>query len=408
MNELHEIIKALITAKGKITFAEFMELALYYPGLGYYASSRQRVGADGDFYTSPATHPVFAALIAVQMEQMWRLMDSPERFDIVEMGAGKGLLARDILSFLPKLSSSFRNAVSYYAAENNANRVFHYDHRGAKIIQEIVETIPAEVCGCFISNELIDALPTHLVTVQRGRLREVYVTFEGDDFSEVTGTLSTPGVESRLAREGIVLPEGYRTEVNLELDSVFSDMAYRLRKGFVITIDYGYPAGELYSPEKSSGTLMTYYRHNCGSNPYIRVGYQDITSHVDFTAAIHAGESGSLETIALISQRDFLANLGIHSFMNALARRGLPNQEHMANRYAMQELIREDGMGSFRVLLQSKGVCQSNLYGTNPENEWKQDLKTGRLFPAVPLLDSEHTPLLEGKYPHLDVDADVW
>ncbi len=399
VEELREIIKERILEQGRITFADFMEMALYYPALGYYTSSRPRVGAEGDFFTSSATHPVFAALISLQLEQMWQFLDCPASFTVVEMGAGKGLLAQDILTYLPYLSPHFARSVNYITTERGKSSVL----RGT-----VKELPPQGITGCFLSNELPDAFPVHRVTVRGGCLQEIYVTVEGDNFVEIIGNLSTPRLEKQLSREGITLPEGYCTEVNLNLTSWMEEVAASLEKGFVITIDYGYPAGELYSSERCQGTLMTYYKHTCAGNPYVRIGSQDITTHVDFTSAVLAGEGKGLHRIALLSQREFLLNLGLDVFLRALAEKKLSYREYMANRLAMLELVKEEGMGNFKVLMQSKGITATPLCGITPDSKRKKTLPVNRQAIKVPLLREAHIPLLQGKYPqYADADIDL-
>jgi SAM-dependent MidA family methyltransferase len=397
MGDLRDRIKERISAQGKITFAQFMEMALYWPGLGYYTTSVPRVGAEGDFYTSPATHPVFAALIALQLEQMWQRLGCPADFTMVEMGAGKGLLARDMLAYLPHLSPSFDQCINYIAMERDGVFIL----RGAAPPSAQGKTfVPVQgITGCFLSNELLDAFPAHKVMMRDGRLQEIYVSVEGDKFVEVVDEPSTPLLEEQLAREGIALPEGYCTEINLNIGPWMAAVATSLERGFVITIDYGYLAKELYAPEKCQGTLLTYYKHTCGSDPYVRIGQQDMTTHVDFAAAIQAGERAGLRFEALICQREFLLNLGLDIFLQALVERGLSYQEYLANRFAMLELMRPEGMGDFKVLIQSKGVAAGPLYGTTSDEEGKQMLRAKGKALAVPLLGEEHMPLLQGKYP---------
>ncbi len=395
MSELREKIKERILEQGKITFADFMEAVLYYPGLGYYTSPRQRVGAEGDYFTSPATHPVFAALISLQLEQMWQLLDCSAPFTVVEMGAGKGLLAHDILAYLRHLSPRFAQSINYIATERGRISVFQ-------------GTVPPRgITGCLLSNELLDALPTHRVTMQDGHLQEVYVTVADDNFVEVPGEPSAPLLEKQLSQEGITLPEGYCTEVNLNIAPWMEELADSLERGFVITIDYGYLANELYAPQRNRGTLMTYHKHMCASDPYVRIGHQDITTHVDFTAAILCGERKGIRFAALVSQREFLLNLGLSTFIEALTEKVLSYHHHMANRFSMLELIREEGMGSFSVLVQSKGVAAAPLYGTTPDNQRKKALQASRKALEVPLLSEEHMPLWQAKYPHYaDISGD--
>lgn len=388
MNELEDIIKERIRQLGRITFAEFMEMALYHPKLGYYTSLRERVGADGDFFTSPASHPAFGALIAIQLRQMWRLLDCPTDFAVVEMGAGKGLLAQDILDYLPHISTELNRSIRYVTTERNFTSLLRGTSKSTR-----------NITGCFLSNELLDALPTHLVTVRGGQLREVYIALQGDRLVEVIDDLSTPLLSRQLAEEGITLPEGYRTEVNLSLAPWMKRIARSLKRGFIITIDYGHLAHELYAPERSQGTLMTYYKHTCASEPYVRIGRQDMTSHVNFTGVIRSGENSGLKTLGLMCQREFLHNLGLDVFLQALSQKGLAQPEYLANKFAMLELARSEGMGSFKVMIQSKGVSDIPLYAITLNNEGKKRLEANLMGIEIPLLRKEHIPLLAGRYP---------
>jgi len=400
VSELQKKIKGHIAAQGRVTFADFMEMALYEPGLGYYTSSRQPVGYEGDFYTSPATHPLFAALIAIQLEQMWQLLGCPPNFTVVEMGAGKGMLAHDILSYLPHLSEHFAQSISYTTTERESLAVLQGALPPSASARRAKYLPVRGITGCVLSNELLDAFPTHKVVMRNGLLQEVYVALEGEDFAEVAGELSTPLLEEQLSQEGITLPEGYCTEINLSIAPWMEEVADSLEKGFVITIDYGYLAWDLYAPERHQGTFMTYYKHTSGSDPYVRIGEQDMTSHIDFTAAILAGEKKKLRFEALVSQRDFLLNLGFDIFLQALAGKGLSYQDHLANRFSMLELIREVGMGNFKVLIQSRGVAAARLYGIVPDNEGKKVLQANEKALDIPLLQEDHMPLFQVKYPY--------
>ncbi|MFH1650849.1 MAG: SAM-dependent methyltransferase [Chloroflexota bacterium] len=395
------MIREQITRRGRITFAEYMELALYSPELGYYTSAHPVIAAEGDFFTSPVTHPVFAALLTRQLEQMWRLLGRPADFQIIETGAGNRLLARDITGYLPRLSPAFSRAARYFTVERE--RVTAYSEELEK-----PAALPDDVCGCFLSNELLDALPTHRVVMRDGALREAYVILNNGEFAETWDEPSTPALADYLAGENITLAEGQQAEINLNIGPYFEDIARRLRRGYVITIDYGYPAAELYTAERRSGTLMTYYHHMPGGNPYAHIGAQDITSHVDFTAAVLSGERHGLNCRVLLTQREFLLNLGFHEYIDGLAGMGLSNPEYLANRYAMLELVREEGMGGFRVLLQSREAPAIPLYGKVPEKK-SQTRKAAKSSLPVPLLDREHLPLFLGKYPQYQgISDDVW
>ncbi|MBE0481160.1 MAG: SAM-dependent methyltransferase [Dehalococcoidia bacterium] len=397
MNDVAALLKERIRNSGKITLAEFMETALYAPGRGYYTSARQRVGAQGDFFTSPATHPIFAALVAVQLEQLWRILDCPADFTVVEMGAGKGLLADDILSYSARTEPEFSAAVTYIAEERDSVDLVQ---RGRHMPAEpLFREAMLDVTGCFLSNELLDSFPANRVAVRDGSLQEVYVDLADGEFVEVAGPPSSPLFLEILAEEGIVLPEGYQTEINLNVAPWMSRVADRLKRGLVLTIDYGHTARDLYAPERRRGTLMTYYRHMCGEDPFVRVGTQDMTTHVDFTSAVMAGERNGLHFEALCSQREFLQNLGIDAFIDALGRKGLSNAEYLANRFSMLELIREEGLGSFKVLVQSKGIPDAALICLDPQNSYRKGLKASEHELEIPLLRRDHMPLLRGRYP---------
>ncbi len=388
--DLEAIIMSRIQNEGRITFARFMDMALYYPGTGYYTSGRERIGASGDFYTSPTTHPTFAALIALQLEQMWHLASAPDAFTVVEMGAGKGLLARDIIAYLPYLSSGFTTSLRYITVEHDQTPVFIKPASGERVALE-------NITGCLLSNEWLDAMPVHRVTVKNGRLRELYVSVVDGKLVEVSDELSTPELAERLRREGIRLPEGYTTEINLGVDRAMMQAGNMLDRGFVLTIDYGYTAPERYDPSRRRGTLMTAYRHQPGTDPYVHIGEQDITAHVDFTHVILAGEGPGLRREGLASQGEFLRNLGLDIFVEALATKRLPYPEYLANRSAMLELARPDGFGNFKVLVQSKNVAGGALYGLTARNDLRHRLQAVVESMPVPLLGPEHIPLARGR-----------
>lgn len=411
MAKLDELIRQRIRTAGRITFAEFMETALYYPGLGYYSQARERIGAAGDFYTSPATHPLFGALIALQLEQMRQLLDIPPLFTVVEVGAGKGLLAKAVIDYLPHLSPAFASSLNYLAIEREKTEMLypHLPSRKAATNNAIpASSIPDRITGCFVSNELLDALPVHRVTRRKGRMFEVYVALQNDgSFCEVLDKPSSPLLEQQLISEGITLAEGQTAEVNLEAVRWIDNIARKLDRGFIITIDYGFLAQELYSEERKQGTLMTYYRHTAADNLYYRIGEQDITSHVNFTSLILAGEKTGLRVEGYTSQRQFLQNLGIKAFLQALTLKGLSQYDYTANRFAILELIKPGGFGDFKVLVQSKGLGPVNLYGLTPDNEMVRGLRSRKMDLAVPVLGKEHIPLLAGKYPHLAFTPDI-
>ena len=221
-----------------------------------------------------------------------------------------------------------------------------------------------EIDGCFLSNELVDAFPVHRVVVQGGRLREIYVGERDGGFVDVPGDLSTPEIGEYFRNDGIELREGQEAEVNLRAREWIGNVGRRLRRGFVLTIDYGCLAGELYAPWRSSGTIMCYHRHRASGDPYERVGEQDITAHVNFSQLIRGGEAAGLAFTGLVPQYRFLIGLGLLGAMEEAAK-GMSELEGLKMRLSLKHLIEPGvGMGEiFKVLVQHKGVDEPRLDG---------------------------------------------
>lgn len=353
-------VRRRIAARGAITFAEFMDVALYWPCGGYY-TSYSRIGPEGDYYTSSLVHPAFGALLCVQLYQMWEMMERPARFHVVELGAGNGNLARDILEYARHLPSGFSRALRYICVDRQS---VHRHEAGTTAERVTSSGVPFRgIAGCILSNELVDAFPVHRVTVRNGKLLEMYISEHGGELLEVLDAPSTPLLRQRLDALGVRLTEGYRIEINLAVDGWMRDVAAALARGFVLTIDYGYTADEYYSSGRSGGTLMCARRHRLEQDPYARIGQQDITAHVDFTSLIRAGEAVGLNTVALTTQRQFLVGLGLFRMLPRLREAGLSAQEMEANRQSMMHLVGPGGLGRFKVLVQAKGVVGEGLWG---------------------------------------------
>lgn len=370
--ELKAAIRERIAAEDRIPFREFMAMALYHPQHGYYSSPRQRMGRHGDYLTSPEVNPIFGSLVAKQLAQMWQAMGEPQPFTIVEMGAGSGLLARDILAWASRRAPDFFQALEYclievndWLVENQRRLLRQVDASLTKASWlPSLEAIAAEsVSGCFLSNELIDSFPVHRVTVRDGRLHELYVGWQEERFVESLGPPSTPVLQEYFHRLGLLPGEGCSAEANLEALEWMKAVARALRRGFVLTFDYGYPAEELYAPWRKDGTLLCFYRHNPSTDPYARLGRQDMTSHVDFTSLVQAGREHGLEPLGLTSQSRFLAALGIAAGLERQADGELSLEEYYARRRAVTELIDPASLGRIKVLIQAKGVGQPKLWG---------------------------------------------
>ncbi len=362
----------------RIPFSEFMELALYHPLHGYYASSASQIGTQGDFFTSPHLGADFGELLAEQLVQMWEVMGQPHPFALVEMGAGQGLLASDVLGYLQQSYPLFFESLEYIIIERAAALMAEQQRQlksleimGNRLRWCQLEDLPAgSVTGCLFSNELVDALPVHQVVLEAGQLQEVYVTVQPEaeakiQFVEVVDDLSTPHLVEYFDEVGINLfsgtyPDGYRTEVNLAALDWMTAVAEKLKCGYVLTIDYGYTSDRYYHPMRSQGTLQCYYRHRHHSNPYIYVGEQDITAHVDFTALQRQGERCGLQTLGYTKQGMFLMALGVGDRLAALSRSETSDPqaivEILRRRDALQQLVSPVGLGNFGVLIQGKGV----------------------------------------------------
>lgn len=396
---LSQVIIDLIRREGAITFARFMEMALYHNPGGYYVSSTQRIGPQGDFYTSPLAHPAFGALIAVQLEQMWEVMDAPGRFVVVEIGSGKGVLARDVVDYAHNLSSDFFNALDYITVDRTRPD-------GPANWQPITsEKLPLrKVTGCILSNELLDAMPVHRVMRKDGRLQEMYVDVENGELVDVMAEPSTSRLQERFESLRVKLEEGQEAEVNLLLEDWVRDVSSVLERGYALTFDYGYEATDLYSPKRLKGTLMCHYKHTVGHNPLTRVGEQDITAHVDLTSLMKLGQEYGLRPCGTVSQAQFLKNLGIGSLLKKLNAAGLSSADYNANRLGMQNLVDPEGMGNFQVVVQSKGSVPPGLDGLGPGGVSRIEA----LDLPSPLLADHHINLLAGRYPHLAWSPPQW
>lgn len=382
----------------RITFAEYMDLVLYHPQQGYYATGAVNIGSEGDFFTSPHLGKDFGELLAEQFAEMWDILGRPAPFTLMEMGAGQGLLAADVLRYLYRQHPECFDALDYIIVEKAEGLIAQQQQLLDKFrlptkdnspplpirwcsLEEIPEN---SLAGCCFSNELVDALPVHQFVIAEGQLREIYVTASdaiGDsvaleavasseiNFVEVTDTPSTPQLMEYFEFVGIDLmsgayPEGYRSEVNLAALDWLQTVAKRLQRGFLLTIDYGYPAQRYYLPARHQGTLQCYYRHRYHDNPYLYVGHQDITAHVDFTALERQGELCGLRKVGFTQQGLFLMALGLGNRLTALSStdnargqaiaRAKDVMTIMRRREALHQLMNPMGLGGFGVLVQSK------------------------------------------------------
>jgi SAM-dependent MidA family methyltransferase len=272
-------------------------------------TEKERIGPEGDYYTSPHLHPLFGYTIGVQIEEMWQMLERPEGFCVVEVGAGRGYLAEGILQYLEQRGLSDR--IGYVVVERNPHQrkkqgelLRGYDLRWVEGLEEI-----EGLNGVVLSNELLDAYPVHLVQFRDGEFCEVYVAHD-EGFKEVLRPVDER-LREYLSHYRVPEIEGYRTEVNLRIGDFLSDVRKSLGEGFVVTIDYGYPYWEYYAEERLKGTLLCYRRHHIVEDPYLEPGTQDITAHVNFTYLHEEGLRQGFQSVGYTAQGTFLVCLGI-------------------------------------------------------------------------------------------------
>jgi len=354
---LRDIIARRIEASGPISFAEFYELAMYHPRHGYYFTQDPTL----DFQSSPNVHPVFGACIARQLADFWRRLDRPQRVDAFEAGAGSGRLAADILRYAAGAEPDFYACLRYVVQDvtlGGAGARHRLEAAGLPLDKVVVaSTLPDSpvIEGCILSNELLDALPFRRLSNRGGRLYELLVGLREGAFVDVEAE-PRPEVTAHFEALGVAPGEGCDAEVCLAAPAWMAHAAKALRRGYVLTLDYGYEAPDLYAPWRKRGTLLTFYRHTSGDNPYARIGRQDVTASVDFTSVRRAGEAAGLTTVGWTPQSEFLAALGIGE---ALARPPAPDQleAYTALRRAVMELTDPAGLGRITALVMSKDVA---------------------------------------------------
>jgi len=401
--ELIAAISSEITRSGPIPFVRFMELALYHPQFGYYMRQpdgvdHERIGWSGDFYTSSDVYPILGRALAAQVRQMDELIGRPTPFMIVEMGAGKGFLARDCLVAIHAEQDDFASRVRYVLIERSpAMRELQRQNLAPWLSKSGLVTwvdgldglAPQSVTGLFFSNELVDAFPVHRIQVTAERTEELCVDYRGGRFVDCLKPLSTVALAQYLQQLNTTWLEGYRTEVNLHAIDWMEQVARRMDRGFVLTIDYGHTAQDLYGLERKDGTFLCYFQQLTSEDPFIRVGDQDMTAHVDFSSLAAVGEKQGLHVTGFTNQMSFLMGLGVEEMIEEL------EPESPEFRAAIH-LLKPDGMGStFKVLIQHKGMSRPELDGLKFKPFFGSALAANRVNGQQSLVNRETISLLQ-------------
>ena len=368
--QLVAAIAAEISGHGAISFARFMELALYHPQFGYYMrapeAGTERIGWNGDFYTSSDVHPILGQALARQAAQIDTLLGYPDPFFIVEMGPGKGLLAKHVLSHCQLASKTLAQRLRYVLIERSPamraaqqEQLLPWQHSGGLVswLEDLASLAPESVTGLMFSNELPDAFPVHRLQKVGQTLKEMFVEIRDGRFVACLRDVSTPELEDYFRRLPIQLPDGYRTEINLVAPVWMRQVAASMRRGVVITIDYGHSAEDLYGPERPNGTLLCYSSQMASEDPFVRVGLQDMTAHVDFTTLATVGEEAGLSVTGFTNQMSFLMGLGVEDMVAQLT----PETPEFLSAL---HLLKPEGMGgTFKILVQHKGLEAPSLDG---------------------------------------------
>ena len=364
--ELEARLRAEIADGGPITFARFMERALYEPGLGYYRGPTARPGRAGDFLTAPETHPVFGRMVARQLHEIWVALDRPAPFVVREHGAGEGALALAILDGLAADESQLIQAIRYEPVEVEEARVEAFEARLADAGHATRIGRPGEVpiTGVVLANEVLDALPVHRVRqpAAGAALEELFVEWREGRFVEVPGIPSTLALARRLEEEGIRLRDGQVAEICLAADSWIARAAASIERGVLLLLDYGHPAKELYGPRRVAGSLLAYAGHRVHDDVLANVGRQDLTAHVDLTAVERAATAAGLEALGTTTQARFLLALGIEDVLRAVQSDPATTPEaYLALRSGLVRLLDPRATGAFAVLALGRGLPADTL-----------------------------------------------
>ena len=361
------LIRDHLRRHGPVPFPWFMQQALYHPEYGYYTSARLRIGRHGDYYTNVSVGSLYGELLASQLIEMWKLLGSPPGFTVVEEGAEDGQLAVDILSAITEESTEAAACIRYTILEPIPEKQLQQRARLEPAFLDKITWLNGlddleNVTGAFISNELVDAMPVHLVLYQDEAWSELWVDITAKNFCFVPVKIETPELVQATDKIPVPVVSPYQTEVNLAATRWIQAVSRRLERGFVLIVDYGFPRDVYYQPERTEGTLSCYSRHRRSYNPLERPGEIDLTAHVDFTSLAEAGEKASLRVAGYVDQHHFM--VGAAESRLLAFERAVETGELTSARKAFigpyRTLMHPGNMGmAFKFLLLAKGLREA-------------------------------------------------
>jgi SAM-dependent MidA family methyltransferase len=338
-------------AGGWIPFARYMELALYAPGLGYYVAGSRKLGPEGDFVTAPEISALFGGSLARQVGQVLQIAGG----DVLELGAGSGKLAADVLAALARINRlPQRYRILEVSAELRERQRSLLAQRVPELLERVewIEMLPKQLSGVVLANEVLDAVPVHVVAWREEGVLERGVALEGERFAWAE---RPAGAAVRAAAAGIAVVPPYVSEIGLTAHALTFTLAQRIKLGVMLFIDYGFGRREYYHQQRSAGTLMCHYRHRSHDDPFFLPGLQDITAHVNFTSVAESGTRAGLELLGYANQAQFLLNCGITALLAEM-----PAEDagaYLPQSAAVQKLVSPAEMGElFKVIALGRGI----------------------------------------------------
>lgn len=350
------IVEAIHQAGGSISFADFMQRALYTPNLGYYSAGLQKFGEKGDFITAPEISPLFSHCLANHCQHILQTLESPI---IIEFGAGSGIMCADILARLAHLHClPVQYAILEVSAELQQRQYITLKNTVPHLLPKVrwLTRLPDEkIQGIVLANEVIDAMPVSRFQWNKNDISEFYVSWNGENFEWQLQTMKNPRLRAAIEKYSTDLPENYVSEINPFLGAWISSVSDIIEKGAMLLIDYGFPRHEYYHPQRNQGTLLCHYRHRVHDNPLILVGLQDISAHVDFTTIAESAEQNHLEIAGYTNQANFLLDCGLTTLLSEYDSQN--TKQYIALTQGIKKLILPTEMGEFfKVISLTRGL----------------------------------------------------